>query len=177
MTDTMNPVRLVALAAELGVEPDVVERELGADVFRSGGFRVCSAARAAELIERHETRRAEAEARTARRRAAAAARAKDLRQAGIERGRAAREAASRGESQIVPMRVSGLTEVQSSADLLPVQAMTAASDKRFEGGAYTPRPSRLDWMLGGEGGATIGPSASEIRREAAARKARKEGSK
>jgi hypothetical protein len=53
---------------------------------------------------------------------------------------------------------------------LPVTAMTAGADKHFEGGVYRPVPSHLDWMFGAGGGAEIGPTPSQVREAAAARK-------
>lgn len=151
-------VQVKAVALELGVEPDVVVRDLGDDVFRSGGFRVCTAAKAAELIERHEARRAEAAARKARRRAEAKARAEERREAGRARGQAARESARKGESQITKMRIGQLTEITGTGDVPAAAAMMADAPPEYEGAAMTSRPSRLDWMMGkAEGGGTIGP--------------------
>jgi hypothetical protein len=54
--------------------------------------------------------------------------------------------------------------------------MTAGADKDFDSGTMTPRPSRLDWLIGrGEGGGVIGPSKREMQKNAQAKKLAKKG--
>jgi hypothetical protein len=168
-------VQVKALALELGVEPEVVERELGDGVFRHGGFRVCSAAKAAALIEQHEARRLEAEDRakeSAKRKARAAEEARARRAASQARGQRLRASAARGETRVVEMQVAESTPVRGLDDLPDACALARmGSAAEYLGGTVTARPSALDWTLGrGEGGGVFGPSPEDRDRQRAARR-------
>jgi hypothetical protein len=152
-TNTSPPVKLAELALELGLDVDAIEQELGADVFRHGGFRCCTAFRAAELIAAHDRRKAEA--------AAAAERRAEEAEAKREATRARAIAERRNtDSRVQKLGLQTIEITQSGpAGVLPVTAMTAAADKDFDGGTVTPRLSRLDWLLGrGDSGGVIGPT-------------------
>jgi len=126
------------LAAELGVPVEELERELGRDVFRRGGFRCCTAYMAEETIAAHARRRERATA--AERRKAA------------ERRERFRKLAEQN-----PVRRGVKVEVPE--DMLPVQCITGPAEYD---GTYTARPSVGDWLFeGGEGGATFGPTPAQ----------------
>jgi hypothetical protein len=133
-TTSSPPVKLAELAIELGTTVDAVERELGRDTFRSGGFRCCTAFRASELIAEHDRRK------EARRR---------LREEVQERIRAKRKA-----NPIPPGRRLAVPEGVTAAQIM----VSADGRPQYEGGAYRPVPTHLDWTFGNaEGGGTFGP--------------------
>jgi hypothetical protein len=174
-TQPPAPVQLKALALELGVPVEEVERELTPrNIFRSAaGFQSCTSFSANRLIEKYAARKAEAEARQA----ATAERVRKF------------TAAKHAE---IPKGFTkfGLatTVINPNGDETPaVVKMTAAAPAPdYEGSTMTRRPSSVDWIAGdAEGGQAIGPSRKQMEEAAAARKqerlrakqARKGGSK
>jgi hypothetical protein len=152
-TNTAPPVKLAELALELATTVDAIEREMGADVFRHGGFRCCSAFRAAELIAEHDRRKEAAAAEAERRAEESRQRQEEQRARAIAR-RNNPEPQVR-EMKLETVRVPGFMD----AGAPPVARMTAASDRDFgDGSPRTPRLSRMDWLLGkGDSGGLFGP--------------------
>jgi hypothetical protein len=157
---TREPVRLALLSIETGRSIEDVEREIGPDAFRAGGFRCCTAFRASEFLAEHE-RRQEA-AKAAQRRQAADLRA---RHAEIRRKRPV----ARGVPH-EPLEGLTLAEVMTSADGPP----------RYDDGIYVPAPSAVDYAFGvgvDEGG-TFGPTPMQLLEQAERRernRARRKG--
>ncbi len=145
------PMALAVLALEMETTVEALEREVGADnVFMHGGLRSVTGFRARELAEAHHARKAEA-ARLAKRN-----------QEQLQAYHAAQHAAiPKGFTKFEMGRV---TIEPGGGDGVPaVVRMTAGSDKTFEGGTYTKRPGKFDWLLGrGEGGEQIGPTKRQL---------------
>jgi hypothetical protein len=164
-----TPVQLVALASELGVPVEEVERELTPkNIFRSAaGFQSCTSYSANRLVEKYAARKAEAEAEAKR----ASEEAKAQHEAARARAIADR---ANPESRVQQFGLQMMTVSPQGPEGVPaVIAMTSkANDHDFDGGTMTRRPSRLDWLTGkGEGGSSIGPSRKQMEKAAAARKA------
>jgi hypothetical protein len=153
-TNTAPPVKLAELAMELGAPVDAIEQEIGADVFRHGGFRCCSAFRASELIAEHDRRKGEAAAEAERR-------AEESRRSQAESRARAIARKNNPTPQVEEMKLE-TTRVPGFMDAgaLPVARMAAASDRDFgDGSPRTPRLTRMDWLLGkgADTGGTFGP--------------------
>jgi hypothetical protein len=136
---TREPVRLALLSIETGRSIEDVEREIGPDAFRVGGFRCCTAFRASEFLAEHERRQEAAEA--AQRRQAA-----DLRE---------RHAKLRQKRPVRPG-----VPLQVPEDMRPVQLVTGPAEYD---GAHTQVPSAADWLFNApEGGGLIGPTPMQL---------------
>jgi hypothetical protein len=163
-----TPVQLKALALELGVPVEEVERELTPrNIFRSAaGFQSCTSYSANRLVEKYAARKFEAEAEAQR----ASEEAKARHAASRERASAARKDTS---SRVEKFGIQMMTVSPQGPEGVPaVINMTARADKDFDGGTYTKRPGVMDWLTGkGEGGSSIGPSRKQMEKAAAARKA------
>lgn len=173
-TDSPTPLALIAL--ELGITVEAVEAQLAPRyIFVASGFRCCTPFAAAELLRAHRERKEQAEADAIE--AAAAARARHE----------ATRAAARAERANLEPRVQqfGLRTIEvrpdGGDDVPAVAAMMARAGAatEYDGVPSTRRPSRLDWLTGkGEGGASLGPTTEQMKRDALARKqARKDGGK
>jgi hypothetical protein len=167
-TQPPAPVQLKALALELGVPVEEVERELTPkNIFRSAaGFQSCTSFSANRLVEKYAARKAEAEAEAKRKGEEAKAR----READRERAVAAR---ANTESRVQQFGLQVMTVSPQGPEGVPaVIAMTSqANAPDYDGSTMTRRPSRLDWLTGkGEGGASIGPSREQMQKAAEAKK-------
>jgi hypothetical protein len=171
-TQPPAPVQLKALALELGVSVEEVERELTPkNIFSSAaGLRSCTSFSANRLVERYAARRAEAEAEAKR------ASEEALAQHEAARARAIADRAN-PESRVEKFGIQTITVSPTGPEGVPaVINMTARADKDFDGGTYTKRPGVMDWLTGrGEGGASIGPSPEQIHKTAEAKKLAKKG--
>ena len=152
-TPKSPPVRLVDLASELGCEVGALEID-ARDVFRDAvGFRVTTAFNASRVLELHRSREAKAQA--------LAARNNELSRAAVDRLHASLAAGVERDGD-PGSKVQELSLQFAKIDVSPIAAIPAMLAKepppQYEGSTMTPRPSRLDWLLGkAEGAGTFGP--------------------
>jgi len=147
------PVRLESLAAELNIPLANLEIDTR-DIFRDAtGFRVCTAFTASRVLELHRAREAKAQA--------LAARNNELSRAAVDRLHASLAAGVERDGD-PGSKVQELSLQFAKIDVSPIAAIPAMLAKepppQYEGSTMTPRPSRLDWLLGkAEGAGTFGP--------------------
>jgi len=156
----------VDLASELGVPIEDLEID-ARDIFQDApGFRVVTSFTASRTLELHRSREAKAQA-TARRNNQRVKDAVDRLHADLAEGveGADGDPGSKVEKLGLEFLTLNVSPVPAAAAM-----MAKAEPPQYEGSVSTPRPSRLDWMLGrGEGAGTIGPTREQIQRDAKTR--------
>jgi hypothetical protein len=151
-TEQLVPLSLIALELQ-DVTADQLAKQFADSVIIADDLgRRCVAASVARALIETEAKRRHAAAESARRRAVA------------RKERFRKLAAKRP----VPAGV----DLGELGELLPVQAICGPAE--YDGGAYRPVPSSLDWTFGNaEGGASIGPTPTQARELAKARAAKR----
>lgn len=152
-------IALSVLALELDSTPDALALEHG-DVLThdSLGRRAVPASLARELVEAANQRRYETAEALRRQRVAARERVQEIKR----------------RNPVLPGVALAVPEGMRPADVM----VAAGGTPVYEGGNYTPRPSSVDWAFGNaEGGASIGPTRSEVNRQARERAAARKRAK